>query len=102
MAYDFNKLETTAVSLAVEGSHHEALRIYFFMADGDQSLDAGYLAERIGHCYEHLGELYAARYWYGRAIEENPGVRAAAAAARERLGDIPPSLTFAGQKSRRL
>jgi hypothetical protein len=88
VTYDFNKLEMTAASLTGEGRHHDALRIYLFMADGDQSLDGGYLGERIGQCYEHLGELDAARYWYGRAIEENPGVRADAAAARDRLGHI--------------
>jgi len=58
------------------------------MADGDQSLDGGYLGERIGECYEHLGELDAARYWYARAVEENPEVRIDAAAARKRLGHI--------------
>jgi len=88
VGYDFNKLETTAASLKGEGRHRDALRIYLFMADGDQSLDGGYLGERIGECYEHLGELDAARYWYGRAIEENPGVRTDAASARERLGAI--------------
>lgn len=47
--------------------------IYLFMgADGDQSLDAGYLGERLGECYENLGDLHAAKYWYGRAVEESP------------------------------
>jgi len=39
VGYDFNKLETTAASLKGEGRHRNALRIYLFMADGDQSLD---------------------------------------------------------------
>jgi tetratricopeptide (TPR) repeat protein len=88
MSYDFNKLEMTAGSLKDEGRYCDALRIYLFMADGDQSLDGGYLGERIAECYEALGDLDAARYWYGRAVEENPSVCIDAAAARKRLGDI--------------
>ena len=88
VTYDFNKLETTADSLKQAGRHRDALRIYLFMADGDESLDGGYLGERIGECYERLGEGDAARYWYGRAVEENPAVCVEAAAARERLGTI--------------
>lgn len=44
------------------------------MADGDLSLDAGYLGHKIGACYEALGQLQEAKYWYGRAVEENPDV----------------------------
>ena len=44
------------------------------MADGDKSLDGGYLGERIGYCYEMMGDLHAAKYWYGRAVEENPEI----------------------------
>ena len=88
MAYDFNTLETTATALKDAGRHHDALRIYLYMADGDQSLDGGYLGERIGECYERLGEPDAARYWFGRAVEENPEVCLEAAAARERLGGV--------------
>jgi hypothetical protein len=58
------------------------------MADGDQSLDGGYLGERIAECYERLGEPDAARYWYGRAVEENPEANGKAAEARQRLGAI--------------
>jgi tetratricopeptide (TPR) repeat protein len=88
MAYDFNKLELTAISLKKEDRYRDALRIYLWMADGDPSLDGGYLGGRIGECYEHLGELDAARYWYARAVEENPEVCLDEAAARARLGDI--------------
>lgn len=88
MAYDFNKLETTAASLKKDDRYWDALRIYLFMADGDPSLDGGYLGGCIAECCEHLGQLDAARYWYGRAVEENPAVRIGDAAARERLGDI--------------
>jgi tetratricopeptide (TPR) repeat protein len=88
MAYDFNKLETTAASLKDEGRFPDALRVYLWMADGDPSLDGGYLGGRIAECYERLGQLDAARYWYGRAVEENPAVRTDEAAARRRLGEI--------------
>ena len=88
MAYDFNKLETTAASLKDEGRYRDALCIYLWMADGDASLDGGYLGGRIAECYERLGEADAARYWYGRAIEENPAVRLDEAAALARLGNI--------------
>lgn len=86
--YDFNKLEMLASAFRREGRIREALRIYFFMADGDPSLDAGYLGARLAECYECLGELDAARYWYGRSLEENPEVNAEAAEARKRLGEI--------------
>jgi hypothetical protein len=86
MAYDFNKLEVTAASLNSEGRYDDALRMYLFMADGDQSLDGGYLGERIGECYEQQGQLDAARYWC--AVEESPEVRIHAATARKRLGEI--------------
>lgn len=76
MSCDFNKLERAA-NLHIECERHtEALAIYFFMAGGDPSLDAGHLAERIATCYSRLGEPHAARYWYGRALEENPEVYA--------------------------
>ena len=88
MTYDFNKLETTASSLKDDGRYRDALRIYLWMADGDPSLDGGFLGGRIADCYERLGELDAARYWYERAIEENPAIRLDEAAARTRLGDI--------------
>jgi tetratricopeptide (TPR) repeat protein len=86
--YDFNKLEQAAIALKNSGRDRDALRIYLFMADGDASLDGGYLGSRIAECYERLGELDAARYWYGRAVEENPAVRLGERAAYERLGSI--------------
>ncbi len=86
--YDFNTLEQRAHELICNEKYEDALRIYFYMADGDPSLDAGYLGEKIAICYEKLGEVYAAKYWYGRAAEENPEVRLSAAAAYERLGKI--------------
>jgi hypothetical protein len=58
------------------------------MADGDPSLDGGYLGKRIAECHEALGDLHAAKYWYGRAIEENPIVRADCVKARANLGSL--------------
>ncbi len=85
---DFNRLEIAASGYFKSGAFHKALAIYFFMADGDQSLDAGYLAERIAACYQALGELHAAKYWYGRALEENPEVYASCADRIRELGDL--------------
>jgi tetratricopeptide (TPR) repeat protein len=90
MQYDFNLLEASATKLKEANRHREALEIYYFMSDGDPSLDAGYLGERMGECYEALGELHAAKYWYGRAVEENPVLRMESVAALKRLGE--PSL----------
>jgi tetratricopeptide (TPR) repeat protein len=85
MKHDFNKLEEKARALLVSGLPHEAIKIYLFMADGDQSLDGGYLAKKIAECYEAMKDLHAAKYWYGRAIEENPVVRVDCAEARKGL-----------------
>ena len=88
MRWDFNVLEKRAYELVKEGRPQDALRIYFEMADGDQALDGGCLGESIGQCYESMGQLYAAKYWYGRAVEENPKVHLDCAAARERLEKV--------------
>lgn len=88
MEYDFNVLEKKAKELIETGQPEVAARIYLFMADGDPSLDGGYLGEKLGECYEAMGDLYAAKYWYGRAIEENPQVRKASAEALMRLQDV--------------
>ena len=88
MRYDFNVLQRKAEELMKCGRASDAIRIYFLMADGDQSLDGGWLGQRIAECYESMGYLYAAKYWYGRAIEENPTVRTACIEARTRLDAI--------------
>lgn len=88
MKYDFNKLEERAMNLLGLGFPHEAIKIYLFMADGDQSLDGGYLAKKIAQCYEEMKDLHAAKYWYGRAIEENPEVRIDCVKARSRLDHV--------------
>ena len=88
MRYDFNVLERRAEELLAAGRARDAIRIYMFMADGDPSLDGGYLGKRLGEAYELTGDLDAAKYWYGRAVEENPQVRLDCAAARKRLAHI--------------
>ena len=85
MRYDFNVLENRAQELIDAGRSGDAIRIYLFMADGDPSLDAGYLGKKLGECYERIGDLHAAKFWYGRAVEENPTVRIDCVAARKRL-----------------
>lgn len=87
MKYDFNTFERRAQELVEAGCVTEAIRIYLFMADGDPSLDGGYLGKKLGECYERLGDLHAAKYWYGRAVEENPA-REDCAAARMRLRSV--------------
>jgi tetratricopeptide (TPR) repeat protein len=73
-AIDFNDLERRATAFREARRFRDALAIYFWMADGDPSLDAGCLAKQIGACHEASGELHAARYWYGRAVEGNPEI----------------------------
>ena len=72
----------------VSGRPQNAIKIYLFMADGDQSLDGGYLGKELGECYEKLGDLHAAKYWYGRAVEENPEARLDCIEARDRLKEV--------------
>lgn len=88
MEYDFNVLQKRAQDLIETGRVRDAIRMYLFMADGDASLDGGYLGERLGECYERIGDLPAAKYWYGRAVEENPAVRLHSAEARKRLSRL--------------
>ncbi|MGP4753756.1 tetratricopeptide repeat protein [Agrobacterium pusense] len=83
--YDFNCLDRIVNDLIATGKAADAIKIYLFMADGDRSLDAGYVGERLGECYEKIGDLHAAKYWYGRAVEENPDFRLISVAARKRL-----------------
>jgi len=45
--YDFNMLEEKAKNLLDLKLPREAIKIYLYMADGDQSLDGGYLAKKI-------------------------------------------------------
>jgi hypothetical protein len=41
MKYDTYQLERAAARLVSQERYREALKIYFFMSDGDASLDAG-------------------------------------------------------------
>jgi hypothetical protein len=88
MVCDFNVLEKKAKEFVTSGRHNDALKLYLFMADGDTSLDAGYLGMKIAECYENSGDLHSAKYWYGRAIEENPKVRTTCIEARKRLENV--------------
>ena len=74
MQYDPNHLEACAAKLKAGGRDRDAMAIYLHIADGDASLDAGYLAMQIGGCCERLSDLHLARWWYGRAVEENPSI----------------------------
>jgi tetratricopeptide (TPR) repeat protein len=96
--FNFNILEQKARSLREQGRFSDALNIYLYMSDGDPSLDAGYLGERIGECYEALGDPHSAKYWYGRAVEENPTVRLAATEARKRLSGIGIDYLFESER----
>jgi tetratricopeptide (TPR) repeat protein len=87
MRIDFNVLEMSAATHMKTGDYAKALAIYFFMADGDPSLDAGHLAERIATCYRALGDVHAAKYWYRRALEENPEVYKEVVNLVKELGD---------------
>ena len=88
LALDFNELETGAQKAFETGAFERAISIYTWMADGDQSLDGGYLAERLGECYEQLGNLFVAHYWYNRAVEQNPEVCLKAQEALKRLDQL--------------
>lgn len=87
MLYDPNTLEKSGRRLMEAGAFGDALKVYFELADGDPSLDAGYTAMRIGECYERLGDPHAARYWYGRALAENPTI-SEYRDARKRFDDL--------------
>jgi hypothetical protein len=74
--HDFNVLERRAKELITSGRPKDAMAIYPFMGDGDPSYDAGYLAAPIRECCEQLDDPHAAKWWYGRAVEENPAIPA--------------------------
>ncbi|KRA55788.1 hypothetical protein [Devosia sp. Root635] len=89
MPYDFNRFERSASQLKTLRRWQDALEVYLFMADGDPSLDAGYLGMRIAECYEAMGRIREAKYWHGRAVEENPGIWTASENALRLIGDLP-------------
>ena len=55
MKYDFNALEQRARELLEAGRPQDAIRIYLFMADGDASLDGGYLGKQLAYAMSALG-----------------------------------------------
>jgi hypothetical protein len=71
---DFTKISTLADRLEKADNFSDAIRAYLCLCDGDPSLEGGYFANRLSVCYEKLGEFFAAKYWAGRAVEENPGI----------------------------
>lgn len=89
MPYHFNLFERSAIRLKELGRWQDAMEVYLFMADGDPSLDAGYLGTRIAECYEAMGRPREAKYWHGRAVEENPGERVDSEEALRRIGELP-------------
>ena len=82
---DFNALEKQAKALIANGLIRDAINIYILMADGDPSLDGGYLGQKLGQCYELLGEPIVASYWYARAVDESAEIRADSVNAIKRL-----------------
>lgn len=71
---DMNALQRFADQCARDGKLGTAIAVYLHMAEGDPSLDGGSLGHAIGQCYEEMGEIHVARYWYARAFEENPSI----------------------------
>jgi tetratricopeptide (TPR) repeat protein len=99
--HDFNQLERSATRHIRNGDYKKALKIYLFMSDGDPSLDGGYLGKQIAQCYEAMKDVHAAKYWYGRALEENPVVNAQCTDARKNLGNVSiDDLIFPEDKGR--
>ena len=98
MRYDFNVLEKRANELIAESRAQDAIKIFLFMSDGDRSLDGGYLGQRLAQCYEVVGDLHAAKYWYGRAVEENPEVRLESVEALKRLANVTIDGLVSGAK----
>ena len=72
MRYDFNVLERRAKECLADDRPADAVKIYLFMADGDPSLDAGYLGERIAQCYERMGDLHAAKVLVWASYRREP------------------------------
>jgi tetratricopeptide (TPR) repeat protein len=82
MPTDLNVLQKYASKYLEVGEFDEAIALFLEIAHSDKTLDAGYLAERIGFCYEQKRQFHVAKYWYDRAVEENPEIEAYKTAAR--------------------
>ena len=61
------------------------LKIFLFIAVIDTK--SGLFSERVGSCYENIGDLHSAKYWYGKAVKENPTIEPYVR-ARERLKHV--------------
>jgi len=92
MTWDMNALERKARDFLDARKFDAAREVYLVMGDGDPSLDAGYLGHRIGTTYEAEGRLMEAKYWYNRALEENPEIPAYQDAAARFRGFFPESV----------
>ena len=88
MEYDLNLIEKAANELERKGKYEDSIKLYLYMAAGDDSLDGGYIGKRLGELYEATNDLHAAVYWYGRAVDENPEVRVDCKEALERLRHV--------------
>jgi tetratricopeptide (TPR) repeat protein len=84
---DVDTLISRADALRQSAQFQRALEIYLFLAERDPSLDGGWLGVQIAECYEMLGRMIEARYWAGRAVEENPTLPDRGAIG-DRLGNI--------------
>ena len=71
---DVNLLLFCAKEAYANDNVSDALAVYLLLADGDPSLDGGFTGFQIARCYEKAGDLFSAKYWAGRAVEENPGI----------------------------
>ncbi len=68
-----------------KGEYRRAAARFYALMDGDPSLEAGCNAEKLAACYDAMGEVQPARYWYRRAVEENPETHQHARARRQIL-----------------
>jgi hypothetical protein len=92
MPWDMNALEGAVDEKREAKDFGGAREIYLVMGDGDPSLDAGGLAHQIAQTYEAEGRLMEAKYWYNRALEENPEIPAYQDAAARFRGYFPESV----------
>jgi tetratricopeptide (TPR) repeat protein len=67
-----NQLEKNACFFIERGFYREAIELYFLLSEGDDSFDAGGNAFKIGICYEKIGDIKSAVFWYFKATSEAP------------------------------
>jgi hypothetical protein len=71
---DLNNIVAKIDKLIHEERYNDALFLLYYISIDDPSLEAGYYAYLIGKCYEETNNITGARFWYKRAVEENPEV----------------------------